>query len=662
MSVAARKRQSPGVKASRQLQRRLHGAPTEAGEVLSRFYDSASVMMGTVELRGDDIVHISDNRASAVFFGTTSAAMEGRTARALGVPETFHMMWLAAYRNSVTSDGPVRFDYEHGDKGWLKVTVNYLGLSGGGLSGGPMGGLDGQLAEKLDGQLADNRNGGRQRFLYVVDDISSHKETERALSQARAQLELRVKERTAELEALNARLEHDALHDALTGLPNRLLFNDRLQHALARYQNNRDHGFAVLFIDLDHFKVINDSLGHPVGDALLVAVGERLLTCVREGDTVARFGGDEFTVLLEHCDAPCAAEVVRRLRVALARPFTIQAHTFTLSGSVGLVFSEQTHEQPQDLLRDADLAMYHAKPQHAGRTQVFSPAMRVEAVQRLELETDLRAALQQNMLEVYFQPIVRLSDETLSGFEALVRWPHPRGPLSPDAFVPLAEETGLVIELDRYVLRRACEQLSRWHAEFSEVSGPQLSVNVNLSSQQFMRSDLRSVVERTLAQTGLGAQHLNLEITERLAMRPVALVDTAVAQLEALGVGLCLDDFGTGYASLSYLQRFPATSLKLDRSFVAGIGEGNKDSNKDSNQGSNKDGDKARSLVRGVALIAREFGIRVVAEGIETEAQLLELRALGCEYGQGYLFGQPASAEETHALLVRTLASGIRSG
>ena len=618
MRAATRKRRSP-LKASLRLNRRLHGSSTEAGEVLSRFYDSASVMMGTVELSGNDIVHISDNRAAAAFFGMTSAAMQGTTARAMGVPETFLTMWLAAYRKSVTSEGPVRFDYEHGDKGWLKVTVNYVGLIG-----------------------------GRGRFLYVADDITDRKRAEQALQEVRAQLERRVKERTAELEAVNFRLKHDALHDALTGLPNRMLFNDRLHHALARYQTNPDLGFAVLFIDLDHFKVINDSLGHPVGDALLVAVGERLLTCVREGDTVARFGGDEFTILLEHCDAPCAAEIVRRLRAALAQPFTIQEHTFTLSGSVGLVFSEQAHEQPQDLLRDADLAMYHAKPQHAGRYEIFSPTMRAEAVQRLELEADLRVALEEGALEVFFQPIVQLSDETLTGFEALVRWPHPRGLLSPDAFVPLAEETGLIIELDRYVLRRACEQLSRWRAEFS-ASRPQLSVNVNLSSQQFTRGDLTHVVERTLAQTELGAQHLNLEITERLAMRPVTLVDQAVAELETLGVGLCLDDFGTGYASLSYLQRFPAASLKLDRSFVAGIGEGDKDS------------DKARSLVRGVSLIAREFGIRVVAEGIETDAQLLALRSLGCEYGQGYLFGQPVSAEETHALLARTLVAG-RSG
>ena len=620
MSVVTRKRQSPRVKAGLQPKRRLHGSPDEANEVLSRFYDSASVMMGTVELRGDDIVHISDNRATAIFFETTSAAMIGKTARALGIPEEYHRLWLDAYRKSVSSAEPVRFDYEHGAKGWLKVTVNYIGLVG-----------------------------ERGRFLYVVDDITRHKETERALSEARAQLELRVKERTAELEAVNFRLKHDALHDALTGLPNRMLFNDRLQHALARYQTNPDLGFAVLFIDLDHFKVINDSLGHPVGDALLVAVGERLLTCVREGDTVARFGGDEFTVLLEHCDAPCAAEIVQRLRAALAQPFTIQEHTFTLSGSVGLVFSEQTHERPQDLLRDADLAMYHAKPQHAGRYEVFSPTMRAEAVQRLELEADLRVALERDALEVFFQPIVRLSDETLTGFEALVRWPHRSGLLSPDAFVPLAEETGLVIELDRYVLRRACEQLSRWRAAFP-ASAPELSVNVNLSSQQFMRGDLTSVVARTLAQTELGAQHLNLEITERLAMRPVTLVDQAVAELETLGVGLCLDDFGTGYASLSYLQRFPAASLKLDRSFVAGIGDGDEAS------------DKARSLIRGVSLIAREFGIRVVAEGIETDAQLLALRALGCEYGQGYLFGQPVNAEATHALLARTLAAGVRSG
>jgi len=581
-------------------------AAAEADETLRRFYESASVMMGTVELTGDDIVHISDNWAAATFFGTTPAAMQGQTARAMGVAEPYLTMWLQAYRDSLTSDEPIRFDYEHGDKGWLKVTVNRIG-----------------------------RSGERPRFLYVVDDITDRKLAEQALQDARELLELRVQERTAELKTANDQLRHDAFHDALTGLPNRLLFNDRLQHALERYHADPDLGFAVLFIDLDNFKVINDSLGHPAGDKLLVVVAERLAACVREGDTVARFGGDEFTVLLEHCDAARAAEVVWRLREVLAQPFSLQEHTFTLSGSVGLVFSDMGHDQPQDLLRDADLAMYHAKPHHSGQHRVFDPVMRQGAVQRFELEAALRVALRERALEVYFQPIVQLDSRTLTGFEALVRWRRPQGFLTPDAFIPLAEETGLIIELDRQVLREACRQLSAWRAEFP---GADLNVNVNLSSQQFMRGDLVREVERALQQSGLGAEQLNLELTERLVMHPTALADALVAQLAALGVGLCLDDFGTGYASLSYLQRFPATSLKIDRSFVGKMNT-----------------QKGVSLIRGVATIAREFGMRVVAEGMETEAQLERLQALGCEYGQGYFFAKPLSAEQAHDFIAQTL-------
>ncbi len=388
-------------------------------------------MMGTVELSDSDIVHISDNQASATFFGLTPAAMQGKTARALGVPEALHKMWLEAYRASITSDEPICFDYEHSDQSWLKVTVNHIG-----------------------------RAHEQQRFLYVVDDITEHKRAEQALQEAHNLLELRVRERTADLKAANDQLQYDAFHDALTGLPNRLLFIDRLQHALERYQRNPDNGFAVLFIDLDHFKVINDSLGHPAGDALLVAVGQRLSACVREGDTVARFGGDEFAVLLEHCDVTCATETVERLRRALARPFELQERTFTLSGSVGVAFSDGTHEQAQDLLRDADLAMYQVKPQRSGQYQVFNAEMRQAAVQRLELEADLRVALKERTLAVYFQPIVNLEDSSLSGFEALVRWPQPQGLLLPDAFIPLAEETGLITQLDRYVLEEACRRLS----------------------------------------------------------------------------------------------------------------------------------------------------------------------------------------------------------
>jgi len=579
--------------------------------------------MGTVELQGDDILHVSDNKATATFFDTTPEAMQGGTARGMGVPEEYVELWLEAYRASITSKDPVRFDYHHKGKGWLKVTVNYIGGVG-----------------------------GRQRFLYVVDDISDRKLAEQRLKEAHDRLEARVRERTAaleaakgELETANRQLQYDAFYDALTGLPNRLLFTDRLKHALERYHQDPDLGFAVLFIDLDHFKVINDSLGHPAGDALLASVGKRLVACVREGDTVARFGGDEFAVLLEHCNAERAAEVAGRLREAFIRPFKVWRRTFILSGSVGVVFAEVGHDRPQDLLRDADPAMYRAKVHRSGRFEVFSADMREGAVRRLELEADLRVALDQQALAVYFQPIVRLGDLSLTGFEALVRWPHPeRGLLTPDAFIPLAEETGLVVELDRHVLREACRQLSRWHGEFPGLVELGVSVNVNLSSQQFLHEDLAREVERALLQSDLSPKYLNLEITEGLLMHPAAAVDKVVGRLAALGLGLCLDDYGTGYASLSYLRRFPATGLKLDRSFVQDMGESN----------------KSATLVEGVAMMAQKLGLRVVAEGVETEVQLERLRELRCEYGQGYLFARPLTAEEAHTFIAEALAGRTR--
>ena len=527
------------------------------------------------------------------------------------VSKRFIQLWLEAYRASVTSAGPVRFDYDHEGKGWLKVTVNYIGL-----------------------------RGGRQRFLYVADDISDLKNAEKALRVAHDQLGERVRERTTELETANDRLQHDAYYDALTGLPNRLLFSDRLAHALERYQCEPDLGFTVLFMDLDHFKVINDSLGHPTGDALLIALGQRLLTCLREGDTLARFGGDEFTVLLEHCDAVRAVEVVNRLQEALSQPFKVGQRTFTLSSSVGVVFSEAGYTRPQDVLRDADLAMYRAKVHHSGRFEFFDHSMREGAVRRLELEADLRVALERRALDLYFQPIIRLDNRRLVGFEALARWHHPEhGLLTPDAFIPLAEETGLIIELDRYVLQEACSQLARWRAGVPELT--ELSVNVNLSSKQFMYEGLARAVEGALLQNDLNPRNLNLEITESLLMHPAASVDAVVEQLLALGVGLCLDDFGTGYASLAYLQRFPAHILKIDRSFVQGV----------------EASEKGANLVEAVAAMAQKLGLRVVAEGIETEEQLTRLKASGCEYGQGYHFARPLTAEQAAALLGETLSA-----
>ena len=571
-------------------------------DTLRSFYDSATVMMGTVEIKGDDILHVSDNQATATFFATTPQAMQGKTARELGVSELLIRMWLKAYRASVDSGKPVRFDYEHEGKGWLKVTVNYVG-----------------------------RHSGGERFSYVVDDITDRKWAERALQDANERLEQRVKERTAELETLNRQLRHDAFHDALTGLPNRTFFTGHLGNALERARRQPETPFTVLFLDLDRFKVINDSLGHEVGDKLLVDVGRRLAACLREVDTVARLGGDEFTVLLQAYDLERAREVVARLQASLAQPFKHEGRELYISASIGVVCSDPTYERPEEVLRDADIAMYRAKEHHAGYYQVFDQAMREGAVRRLTLETELRGALERQELVVYYQPIVSLTDRSLRGFEALLRWQHPsRGLLPPVEFLAVAEETALIIQLDRYVLERSCRQLGRWLAARAD-----LFLNVNLSSRQFMRPDLVPYVRHTLKQLGLDSARLNLEITENLLMNRLEPVDTTITQLKALGVGLHIDDFGKGYSSLAYLQRFPADVLKIDRSFTRQLTR--------SVQGG--------ELVRTILMMARALGMKVVAEGIEGEEELGQLRALGCAFGQGYLFAEPLSTEQATAFI-----------
>ena len=575
----------------------------EKDDTLRSFYDSATVMMGIVEVTNDDILHVSDNRATASFFSTTPQAMQGRTARALGVPEAYVQMWLEAYKACRDSGEPVRFIYQHEGKGWLKVTVNCIGGS------------------------------SSERFSYVVDDISELKRAEGALQEANERLEGRVEARTAELEKLNRQLRHDAFHDALTGLPNRMLFMDHLGGAIERAKRQPDTSFTVLFLDFDHFKVINDSLGHEVGDKLLVHIGRRLADCLREVDTIARLGGDEFTILLEDCDLERADEVVERLRATFALPFKHEDHELFVSASIGVVLSEGGYERPEEVLRDADIAMYRAKEYRAGHHQVFDAAMREGAVRRLELETELRGALERRELEVVYQPILALRDGSLSGFEALLRWRHPeRGLLLPADFIATAEETALVVPLDRYVVAQACQQLKAWRDGGASHT---LFLNVNLSSQQFMRADLVTYVEETLRQTALDPQNLNVEITENLLMNVLEPVNAAINGLKSLGVGLHLDDFGKGYSSLSYLQRFPADALKIDRSFTHQLTR--------SAQG--------EALVKTMLMMARTLGMRAVAEGVETEEEVARLKALGCAYGQGYFFSQPLSVEQAGAFM-----------
>ena len=473
-------------------------------------------------------------------------------------------------------------------------------------------------------------------FIGVQHDVTLRKEAEDALASANETLEARVQARTQELEQANARLQHDAFHDALTDLANRALFYDRLTHALEREKRNPHNGFAVLYLDFDRFKVINDSLGHPVGDALLIAIAGRLSKNVRPGDTVARLGGDEFAVLLEDItDFSEATQIAERLQASFVQPFVLAQHELHSSVSIGVVSSTVGYNEAEAVLRDADIAMYRAKTLGKARYVVFDAAMRERALGLLALESDLRRAVLEGALEVHYQPIVAAPTGQTVGFEALVRWQHPvHGYVSPSEFIPLAEETGLVIEIDRWVLREACRQAAAWQ---QQPYGAALTLNVNLSSQQFLRADLVPYVEAVLGQTGFGCENLHLELTETVMMSSSAAVQDNLDRLKALGVQLHIDDFGTGYSSLAYLQHLPTDTLKIDRSFIDRLGAGR----------------EGEELVRTIVLMAHNLGMKVVAEGVETPEQLGLLVALGCEYVQGYLLSKPLRAADASAFMAR---------
>jgi diguanylate cyclase (GGDEF)-like protein len=429
-------------------------------------------------------------------------------------------------------------------------------------------------------------------------------------------------------------MRHDALHDSLTGLPNRALLLDRLAHALERARREDGH-VAVIFLDLDNLKVLNDSRGHSAGDELLSAIGPRLRGELRESDTIARFGGDEFAVLCEDIeDSAHAAVIAERLVRAFEDPFAVGGEEQFGSISVGVVVTEAgSDREPEELLSDADAAMYRAKELGRGRYEMFDAGLRDRITARLCLEADLRRALEgEGRLWVAYQPYYRLPGRQVAGVEALVRWDHPeRGSIPPVEFIPMAEESGLVVPLGAYVLRAACEQVARWQQR-----DPGLRLTVNVSARQMATSDFVETVQSILADTGLHPDSLGLEITERLLLEETPGTTLTIELLQALGVRLLLDDFGTGYSSLRYLQRYPLDGLKIDRAFVAGLGE---------------DGAGDGAIVEAIVGMTRALGMGVIPEGIETDGQLERLMAMGCDHAQGFLLSRPLPADELEGLL-----------
>jgi diguanylate cyclase (GGDEF)-like protein len=433
------------------------------------------------------------------------------------------------------------------------------------------------------------------------------------------------------------RLAYQAFHDPVTDLPNRALFLDRLRHAQARIARRTAH-YALVFLDLDRFKVVNDSLGHAAGDELLVQVAGRLQGALRTGDTLARFGGDEFVVLLEDLESEAeVAGIVERLLASLDQPFLLQGRELIVTASAGVVIGDGTHLGPDECVREGDVAMYRAKARGGGCFEVFRHDLEAESLPRLDLEIDLRRALAEGELELHYQPVLRTTGGAVVGVEALVRWRHPvRGLVSPAEFIPLAEETGLILPLGRFVLEEACRQVGVWRRAHPELDG--LLVSVNLSPRQFRQGDLDQLVADALERSGLDPASLSLEVTEGMMVEDVEAATSTLNRLKALGVAISVDDFGTGYSSLSYLKRFPIDYVKIDRSFVAGLDE-------------KVDSEIVRSVIR----LAAAIGINVVAEGVENAEQLARLEALGCPLVQGYHLARPQPAADTEAFIVASL-------
>ncbi|WGV23891.1 two-component system response regulator [Halotia branconii] len=469
-----------------------------------------------------------------------------------------------------------------------------------------------------------------------------------------AELEQRVKKRTYELEKalqnlqaemtyrqqLQSELFHLALHDSLTGLPNRVLFMRRLEKALNFAKQEPSYQFAVLFLDCDRFKVVNDSLGHLVGDELLIAIARRLQVCLAPFDTLVRLGGDEFGILLENLtDINSAIQVAKNILQQLSFTFKLSRYEVFISASIGINWGDKNYEQSEYLLRDADTAMYRAKALGRARYHIFDPAMYQEAIQLLEMENDLRRAIERQEFLIYYQPIISLTTGMIAGFEALVRWQHPvRGLIDPIDFIPIAEETGLINDINIWVLQSACQQLRTWQNH--PTIPKNLTISINLTARLLSHPNLISQVDQIIYETNIKSASLQLEITESVIMENTEAVKRMLQQMKEREIKLVIDDFGTGYSSLSYLHRFSLHALKIDKSFVKRM----------------QDNQEDMGLVPAMISIAKSMSMSVIAEGVETKEQLEELKSLNCEFAQGYLFSKPLEQE----LVVDLLASNPR--
>jgi len=526
---------------------------------------------------------INCNQAFEQLFGYRAVDIAGFGMRALIVPEEL-MGECEQVRNTILAGETVECETYRCHRNGRQVPVSMIGF--------PV-----RVGTAIDA------------IIYIYQDISERKSFEEQIT-------------------------HQAFHDALTGLPNRTLFNERLERTLERSRRRPELYYAVLMIDLNKFKSVNDSLGHPAGDQLLIEVGKRLSFCVRTVDTVARLGGDEFAIILEEFSSRKELlKVARRMHSILCEPFALCGHDITPGASIGIVPKMADYTEAGDVLRDADIAMYRAKQQGKG-LMLFDKRMHQELVESINLEAELREVLARDGLTLHYQPIVTVADERLEGFEALVRWDHPlRGMVPPDRFIPMAEETGLIVDLGKWVIAEACAKLKYWQDTLAHCQ--HLSMSVNVSIRQFNKPGLVEHVIEVLQQTGLNPACLKIEITESVIMHDASRTIAELNRLRALGVKIAIDDFGTGYSSLSYLRRMPIDHLKIDRSFISGFAEAGEND----------------QIVQSIISLARSLGLTVIAEGVENRDQLERLRTLDCDKAQGFMFSRPVDSHKAMELI-----------